>query len=107
MAARRRPRVKRGSAITIPNLYDASSSKTTTSRVASEESPSSSGRSSMMKQALLKPEDKIAIEELYKNLNPINMWILSTGTIVEKKGTICSSLHLRTVSIGFFFFSLF
>ncbi|GAN06832.1 hypothetical protein MAM1_0137c06322 [Mucor ambiguus] len=81
----------------IPNLYDASSSKTTTSRAASEKSSSSSGGSSMMKQALLEPEDKIAIEELYKNLNPMNMWKLSSGTIVEKKnGTICSSLHLRT-----------
>ncbi|KAG1301753.1 hypothetical protein G6F64_011523 [Rhizopus arrhizus] len=62
----------------IPNLYDASSSKTTTSRVASEESSSSSGESSMMNQALLEPEDKIAIEELYKNLNPMNMWKLSS-----------------------------
>lgn len=66
-------------------MYDASSSKTTTSRVASEESSSSSGESSMMNQALLEPEDKIAIEELYKNLNPMNMWKLSSGTIVEKK----------------------
>lgn len=38
-----------------------------------------------MKQALLKPEDKIAVAELYNNLDPLKMWKLSSGTIVEKK----------------------
>ncbi|KAI9272206.1 hypothetical protein EDC94DRAFT_638785 [Helicostylum pulchrum] len=74
-----------------PNLYDASSSKTTTSRVASEESSSSSDGSSMMKQVLLEPEDKIAIEELYKNLNPMNMWKLSSACSLEHP---CHSLIL-------------
>lgn len=73
------------------NASSSSSSKNTTSRVAREESSLSSGESLMMKQASLEPEDKIAIEGLYKNLNPMNMWKLSSGT----------------VSIDFFFFSLF
>ncbi|GAA5814266.1 hypothetical protein MFLAVUS_007760 [Mucor flavus] len=71
----------------VPNLYNASSSsssKNTTSRVAREESSLSSGESLMMKQASLEPEDKIAIEGLYKNLNPMNMWKLSSGTDLKE-----------------------
>ncbi|KAG1644675.1 hypothetical protein G6F44_002587 [Rhizopus delemar] len=71
----------------IPNLYGSSSSRSVISRSINEESPGSSSEScsTMMKQALLESEDKIAILELYKNLGSLKMWKLSSGAIVEKK----------------------
>lgn len=63
----------------------------------------------MMKQSLLVPEDKIAIQELYKNLDPLKMWKLSFGAIVEKKmeqfASTCTFEERIDLFSLFFFFS--
>lgn len=74
-----------------PNLPSGVERSTSSYTPASTSNPSSSpslgfnSSSGMTKQALLTPDDKLAIEEVYKNLDTLKMWRLSSGTIVEKE----------------------
>lgn len=79
--------------VVLPNIgNDESMSRSTTNNIPNSSftsnftsSSNSSSSSSMMKQAPLTPDDKIAIEDIYENLDPFKMWKLSSGTIVEKE----------------------